>query len=184
MTIATIDPQALHTQVAAGAKPVLVDVRAPGEYAALHVPGAILIPLDTLDAAAVPRDQGPIHLLCQGGTRAMIAAERLTAAGIACCVVTGGTKAWAAAGLPVVRGKGVIAIERQVRIGAGSLVLAGALLAYFVHPGFIALSGFVGAGLLFAGITDWCGMGLLLALAPWNRAPAVTPAATASCCGK
>jgi rhodanese-related sulfurtransferase len=65
----------------------------------------------------------------------------------------------------------VISLERQVRIAAGSLVLIGVLLAYFVHPGFIALSAFVGAGLVFAGVTDWCGMGLLLAKLPWNQKP-------------
>lgn len=62
----------------------------------------------------------------------------------------------------------VMSLERHVRIGAGSLVLIGVFLAYFIHPYFIGLSAFVGVGLVFAGITDWCGMGLLLAKAPWN----------------
>ena len=67
------------------------------------------------------------------------------------------------------RGAGrVISLERQVRIAAGSLVLTGVILAWFVNPCFIGLSAFVGAGLIFAGITDWCGMGLLLAKLPWN----------------
>jgi hypothetical protein len=74
---------------------------------------------------------------------------------------------------------GVISLERQVRIAAGSLVLTGVLLAYFVHPGFIALSAFVGAGLVFAGVTDWCGMGLLLAKLPWNQK---SGCASGSCC--
>ena len=84
-------------------------------------------------------------------------------------MVEGGTKAWEAAGLPVVRGQGVISIERQVRIGAGTLVLLGVLLGSWVDPFWFFLSGFVGAGLIFAGITDWCGMGLLLAKMPWNQ---------------
>ena len=83
--------------------------------------------------------------------------------------VEGGTQAWAAAGLPVVRGKKIVSLERQVRIAAGSLVCLGVLLAWLVHPAFIALSAFVGAGLIFAGLTDTCGMGLLLARMPWNR---------------
>jgi hypothetical protein len=90
-------------------------------------------------------------------------------------VVEGGTIAWSDAGLPVERAAvKVMSLERQVRIGAGSLVLTGVLLAIFVHPYFLALSGFVGGGLVFAGITDWCGMGLLLAKAPWNNRVANT----------
>jgi tetrahydrodipicolinate N-succinyltransferase len=85
-------------------------------------------------------------------------------------VVEGGTELWAAAGLPTEgTGRKVISIERQVRIGAGSLVLTGLILGFLFHPAFFALSAFIGAGLVFAGITDWCGMGLLLARAPWNR---------------
>ena len=83
--------------------------------------------------------------------------------------VEGGTQAWDAAGLPVIRGQKAISLERQVRIAAGSLVLTGAVLSHWVHPWWIGLSGFVGAGLIFAGITDTCGMGLLLARMPWNN---------------
>lgn len=165
----TISPADLHARIATGAKPLLVDVRAPAEHAALHVPGTILIPLDQLDPATVPKDQGVIHLLCGGGGRATRAAEKLEAAGVPCCVVAGGTRAWEAAGLPVNRGRGAISIERQVRIGAGSLVLLGVVLGLTVHPGLSGIAGIVGAGLVFAGISDWCGMGLLLARAPWNQ---------------
>ena len=78
--------------------------------------------------------------------------------------------AWAEAGLPVIRGTSeVISLERQVRIAAGSIVLTGALLAQSVNPAFIWLSGLVGVGLAFAGITGWCGMGLLIAKLPWNQ---------------
>ena len=84
-------------------------------------------------------------------------------------VVEGGTQAWSAAGLPVQRGRKTISIERQVRIGAGLLVLTGVALGWFYHPGFFLLSAFVGAGLVFAGITDICGLAIFLAFAPWNR---------------
>jgi hypothetical protein len=108
--------------------------------------------------------------------------------------VEGGTQAWDEAGLPVVRGQKAISLERQVRIAAGSLVLLGALLGYFAHPYWIALSAFVGAGLVFAGITDTCGMGMLLARMPWNQAPKPSSAKaegdaacgskhSSSCCG-
>ena len=85
-------------------------------------------------------------------------------------VVEGGTLAWIDARLPVTRGQSkVISLERQVRIAAGSLVCIGVLLGWFVHRGFFGLSAFVGAGLVFAGVTDFCGMGLLLLKLPWNR---------------
>ena len=60
-------------------------------------------------------------------------------------------------------------LERQVRIVAGFLTLVGAVLGFFVNPYFIGLSAFIGAGLMFAGITDTCGMGMMLAKMPWNR---------------
>jgi rhodanese-related sulfurtransferase len=85
--------------------------------------------------------------------------------------VEGGTAAWERAGLQVVRreGRRVISLERQVRIAAGSLVLIGVTLGWLVHPALFGLAAFVGLGLVFAGVTDWCGMGLLLARMPWNQ---------------
>jgi hypothetical protein len=78
--------------------------------------------------------------------------------------------AWERAGLPMVRGaRGSISLERQVRIGAGTLVLAGVVMGWLIHPAFFGFSAFVGAGLVFAGVTDWCGMGMLLAKMPWNQ---------------
>jgi rhodanese-related sulfurtransferase len=153
----------------------LIDVRTPVEFAEVHVPQAINAPLDQLDPNAIiesrhwPIDQ-PAYLLCRSGARATKAAEKFAKAGHDIgVVVEGGTLAWIEAGLPVNRGTTkVISLERQVRIGAGSVVLLGLILAWLVHPYFIGLSGFVGAGLVFAGITDWCGMGLFLAKAPWN----------------
>ena len=93
------------------------------------------------------------------------------AAGITNIVsVEGGTSAWAAAGLPVSRGKkAILPLERQVRTLAGFLALLGAILGYFVHPYFNGLSAFIGAGLMYAGITDTCGMGMMLAKMPWNK---------------
>lgn len=152
-----------------------VDVRSPAEYEAVHAEGAKLYPLDGLDPKRLVSElgvsaQAPVVLLCAGGGRARKAAEKFHAEGIPhCLVVEGGTKAWEAAGLPVVRGKGMISIERQVRIGAGTMVLLGVVLGAWVDPFWFFLSGFVGAGLIFAGVTDWCGMGLVLAKMPWNQ---------------
>lgn len=169
----TISASELQQVLARDENAVVLDVRTPAEFGAVHVPQAANVPLDELDshltAGRIARDQ-PVYLLCQSGGRATRAAEKLAAQGFAqAVVVEGGTNAWVAAQLPVTRGEGVIGLERQVRIAAGSLVLTGVLLSYFVHPYFIGLSAFVGAGLVFAGITDWCGMGLLLAKAPWNQ---------------
>ena len=182
----TIAPHDLHARISGGQPCRLVDVRTPAEHRAQHVTGVHLLPLDQLDPAKLPAGDGPIFLLCQSGGRATRAADQLRAAGVTCCVVEGGTKAWAAAGLPVTLGKGAISIERQVRIAAGLLVLTGAALAFFIHPAYVAISAFVGAGLTFAGITDWCGMGLLLARMPWNHvAKTTSPIPTAKdapCC--
>lgn len=150
----------------------LIDVRTPAEYRALHAVGAVLMPLDVFDpaAAAASAPAGrTIHLLCKSGGRAAQAAGKLAACGCPCVVVTGGTDAWAVAGLPVVRGAAVMSLERQVRIAAGLLVVIGVGLGYAVHRYWFGLSGGVGAGLVIAGLTDTCMMGMLIARMPWNR---------------
>jgi rhodanese-related sulfurtransferase len=98
-------------------------------------------------------------------------ASRLLAKGFReAFVLDGGIDAWKRAGLPVHFDPGApLDLQRQVQIAAGGLALLGALLAWFVHPAFILLSGFVGAGLMTAGITGFCGMARLLAVMPWNR---------------
>ena len=180
----SITPTALNEIIKKNAHTALLDVRTPAEHAQIHVPGVHLVPLDRLDPANLGETAGftkdsPIFILCHSGGRAKQDAEKLSRAGYQdCVVVEGGTSAWATSGLPVVRGTSkVIALERQVRIAAGSIVLSGVLLSQFVNPAFIWLSGFVGAGLIFAGVTDWCGMGILISKLPWN-------ARTASCSNK
>jgi len=171
----TISPAHLQQLLDSHAGLSLIDVRTPVEYAEVHVPLAKNVPLDQFDpktllaSGQLPKDQ-PVYLLCRSGGRASKAAEKAAKEGLDnAVVVEGGTLAWIDAGLPVNRGKAkVISLERQVRIAAGSLVFIGVILSIFVHPYFIALPGFVGAGLVFAGITDFCGMGLLLAKLPWN----------------
>jgi len=175
----TIAPTQLHEILTTRTGQAVLDVRTPAEYEKVHIPQARNEPLDALrpkalyETGVLTKGQ-PVYILCQTGTRANKAAQQFANDGFDTIIVEGGTEAWIKAGLPVNRGKGkVISLERQVRIGAGSLVLTGVVLAYFVNPAFIALSAFVGAGLVFAGITDWCGLGLLLAKAPWNgRKPA------------
>ena len=174
MSVTAISPQHL-ADLCKNGQVELIDVRTPVEYRELHVAAARNVPLDKLDPAAVmPARNGskddPLYLICRSGSRGRQACEKFLAAGFTNVVnVEGGTLACVECGLPVVRGKKVISLERQVRIAAGSLVLLGVLLGWLVHPVFLGLSAFVGAGLVFAGITDTCGMGMLLARMPWNQ---------------
>ncbi len=162
-------------RVRQGGAASVLDVRMPMERAAESVAGARLVPLDELeqrldDVRALP---APRLILCRTGRRSALAQEALARLGVgALTVIEGGLEAWKLAGGPIVTGAPRMSLERQVRVAAGSLVVVGALLAWLVHPGFLALSAFVGAGLVFAGLTDTCGMGMLLAKMPWNRVAA------------
>ncbi len=162
---------------------LLLDVRTPAEYAQVHVPEAVLLPLHELEparVAALAAGKKGCAVLCRSGGRARQAAEKLRAAGVPrVAVVEGGMQAWEAAGLPVNRGRGGISLERQVRMAAGALVLLGVALGFFVAPAWLGLAAFVGAGLVFAGATDTCGMALLLARMPWNNGRGCTSGACA-----
>jgi rhodanese-related sulfurtransferase len=185
MNTTVITPQELAELCKEGKKVDLIDVRTPIEYREVHVEIARNVPLDQLDAAALMQARNgsanePLYVICRSGSRGQQACEKFLKAGFSNVVnIEGGTMACVEADLPVVRGKKAISLERQVRIAAGSLVLLGAIL-YFVHPAFIGLSAFVGAGLVFAGITDTCGMGMMLARMPWNQ----VKEAASPCCGK
>ena len=171
MPTSNLSPDEAKRLIDTGDCGVFLDVRTPGEHRAVHAVGTKNIPLDTLDANACKQlcGQGKVYLICKSGQRARMAAEKFAAAGIdQVVVIEGGTDAWERAGLPVNRGSGVIDLERQVRIAAGTLVATGVLLS-FVHPYFVYLALFVGCGLVFAGVTNTCAMGMLLAKMPWNR---------------
>ena len=150
----------------------LIDVRTPAEYGSMHANGAVNHPMESLDLEKIPfAKEHEIHVICQSGGRSMKVSQKLETAGFTNIVnVEGGTSAWHAAGLPVLEGKKVMSLERQVRIAAGSLVVIGVAVGQFVHPGGFGLSAFIGAGLVFAGVTDTCGMGMMIAKMPWNRA--------------
>ncbi|MDX2066324.1 MAG: rhodanese-like domain-containing protein [Fimbriimonadaceae bacterium] len=151
---------------------IAIDVRGLGEFNAGHVPGAIHVPLETLEARFddLPRSSS-LLLVCERGSRACIAAERLRETHPELTILRGGTAAWREQGLPIVRSvASAWSLERQVRLVAGVLALTGSVLALTVDLRCAYLSGFIGAGLTFAGVTNWCGMALLLARLPWNRA--------------
>ncbi len=181
MTATTISPRELAELQANGEAIDLIDVRTPVEFQEIHVAFARNVPLDQLDpqtllAQTRGANPSPLYVICRSGSRGQQACEKLFAAGVNVINVEGGTLAWEQAGLPVVRGKKAISLERQVRIAAGLLVLIGSALGYFAQPYWIGLSAFVGAGLVFAGLTDTCGMGMILARMPWNqvRSPSAT----------
>jgi rhodanese-related sulfurtransferase len=180
----SITPQELSQRRAVGKQVELIDVRTPVEFREVHVDFARNVPLNRLDPASIGTERSgssdePLYVICRSGARGKQACAKLAAAGLNVVNVEGGTSAWGAAGLPLVRGKATISLERQVRIAAGFLTLLGAVLALTVHPYFAGLCAFMGAGLMFAGITDTCGLAMILARMPWNQ---VATNAAGACC--
>ena len=158
----------------------LLDVRTPGEHSTAHIAGSYNVPVDLLaeHAAEIGASDTPVVLICQSGQRAERADMVLRDAGQGQFrVLDGGIRAWLDSGLPVNRGAERMSLERQVRIAAGCLSAAGGVLALLISPWFAAIPAFVGSGLVFAGLTDTCAMGTLLARLPCNRAPACDVAA-------
>lgn len=153
---------------------VLIDVREPGEHARESIPGARLVPLGELSADTLARMTGQrVIVHCASGARSSRAAAQLTDAGCEVVSLKGGLASWRAAGGPVKEDRTApIPIQRQVMLVAGALVVLGITLGTLVHPWFVFLSGFVGAGLMVAGATGFCGMALLLAKLPYNRVSA------------
>ena len=155
----------------------ILDVRTPGEFASLRMAAAINIPFERLDGPALLTQfatDTPLYCVCQTGTRSQLAADRLRAAGFTNVVhVDGGTNAWTSANLPLIRGeRSVISLERQVRIAAGLLCVLGFVAGALIHPAGYAVSALIGAGLVYAGVTNSCGMSMVLARLPWNQASA------------
>jgi rhodanese-related sulfurtransferase len=178
---AQADPGTVSRWVEEG-RAVVIDVREPFEHAAERIRGARSVPLSKLEpdelAEEVAREHPGVTVVfhCASGKRSEQALAKLAQASVQvpCTHMAGGLEAWKASGRPVEKPAGgpPIPVMRQVQIAAGSLVLAGVVLGWLAHPGFYGVSAFVGAGLVFAGTTGWCGMAMLLARMPWNRAPA------------
>jgi rhodanese-related sulfurtransferase len=166
----TITAREFKQKLESGDTPELIDVRTPAEFSEVHVRGARNVPLERIDASKIAAEgDRDVYVICQKGSRGSMAARKLAEAGFHRAInVEGGTEACVSEGVAVNRGQKVMSLERQVRIAAGSLVLVGAALS-LVHPWFVGICAFVGAGLVFAGITDTCGMGMMLARMPWNQ---------------
>ncbi|HUF27397.1 MAG TPA: rhodanese-like domain-containing protein, partial [Gemmatimonadaceae bacterium] len=169
----TILPGELQALAATRSDLRLLDVRTPGEFETVRIPASYNVPLDCLGLHAIAIRDGvdtPIVLVCQSGARARQAEAVLAGAGAAAVqVLDGGINAWVSAGGLVRRARERMALERQVRIAAGALVVLGAALALLVHPLFALLPLAVGSGLVFAGVTDRCGLALALTALPYNR---------------
>lgn len=186
--IATISPRQLQDLVAAGQSVELIDVRTPAEFEEVHVTFARNVPLDRLDAARLAgerRDASQsLYVICRSGSRSKQACEKFLSAGYPNIVsVEGGTQAWDQAGLPVVRGRKCFSLERQVRLLAGALVVVGAVVGAVIEPAWYgcAFAAAMGAGLMYAAITDRCPMAMVLAGMPWNQAS--RPGGSAADCG-
>ena len=166
MTLTKLTPAEARARMAQGA--ALIDIRAADEHARSRIPGAKNLPLGSaLDIGDAPA----VIFHCRSGMRTDAHAASLAASSPGeAYLLEGGIDAWRAAGLPVITdAKAPLEIMRQVQITAGLLVLTGVILSLTVSQAWIGLSGFVGAGLTFAGISGWCGMAKVLALMPWNR---------------
>lgn len=165
----TITPQEAAKLVKEGAS--LIDIRGADEHARERIQGAENWPLDQLAPKSLTNPKGVIVYHCKTGMRTGANAEKLAeAASCEAFIVEGGLDAWKKSGLPVLADTSQpIEVNRQVQITAGALVLSGVVLGAAVTPAFYLLSAFVGAGLMMAGITGWCGMARLLAVMPWNR---------------
>ncbi|MFO0907168.1 MAG: rhodanese-like domain-containing protein [Isosphaeraceae bacterium] len=181
----SISPARLYERIKEGAKVELIDVRTPAEHRAVHAAMARVVPLQSLDPKTVMASRRypdePLYVICKSGGRSSQACAAFAAAGFGDQVVDveGGTLAWAAAGLPVVKGRYMLPLDRQVQTVTGLMILFGCLMGYVVNPLWYLLAGWCGLGLFFAGTTGICPLGALLARAPWNQTTLDQPS---DCC--
>ena len=172
MNTKTVDPVTLKKWLDTN-EAVLIDVREPAEYTAEHIDGSQLIPLSKLNNALLPKLTGQkLVLHCRKGGRGQTACEKLALQlpGVEIYNLAGGMEAWVAAGLPVqTSGRSFLPLDRQVQLTIGLLLLTASILGAFYGPTFFLLTGLIGAGLSFAGLSGFCGLARLLAIMPWNQ---------------
>ncbi len=170
MSLKPLSPQAIRQHLDQGA--LLVDIRSANEYAHEHIAQARHIPMEQLSkGAAALQDAKAVIFHCRSGNRTQMNAQMLnTCITGDAYVLEGGLDAWKKAGLPVVADASQpLELQRQVQIAAGSMIVLGIALGVTVSPWFLMLSGFVGAGLVFAGVSGFCGLARLLMKMPWNQ---------------
>jgi len=156
---------------------IILDVRERDEFDAEHIENSINVPLSHFASTAPgvlnQLKQRNVTVMCRGGNRAKLAMEQIRQLGFAdkvdAKVYDGGIMAWKSRGLPTIaKRRHHLPILRQVQLVAGALVLTGIGLGVFLNPLFLGISAFVGAGLMVAGATGFCGMAILLGKMPWN----------------
>lgn len=174
-TTRNITPTQLNEMAQGGTPVEVIDVRTPAEFRSGHIPLARCQPLESLDPKAIisareSRDE-PLYVICRSGNRSKKACAAFAAAGFGEMVINveGGTLGWEKVGLPLVLGRYILPLDRQVRTATGVLVLLGAVLGYLITPWFYALSAYCGAGMIFAGLTDICPLAWTIAKMPWNQ---------------
>ena len=151
---------------------ILVDVREPAEFNSAHIAGASLHPLGEVSAEAIAHYQKPIVIYCQKGMRGTKACEKILAENPSIDIVnlSGGIEAWSQAGFSTQKGESSgLSLDRQVQLTIGLLVLSFSILSTTLHPNFIYGAMFMGAGLIFAGISGFCSLTRVMAIAPWNK---------------
>jgi rhodanese-related sulfurtransferase len=172
VALAMITPKDSLEMTRVNSKVKLLDVRSALEFSQVHIKDSINIPIDILSGKIIELSQfkQSYIVLCRTGNRSLMAADMLIQSGISGVkVMQGGLTRWQKEGLPVVKGEGGISLERQVRIIAGSLILFGILLSWFVHWAFIFIAVFISCGLIYAGLSDNCLLGMLLMQLPYNK---------------
>lgn len=174
-TAPTIAAADLRDALASDTPPTVIDVRSATEYSSVHIHGSYNVPLPLLAEHGeefASRLPGQVVLICQSGNRARQAGDRLESVGVhpdTVTVLDGGIAAFESAGGDVVHGNGPWAMDRQVRMAAGSLVLAGVAGSRLVSPKFVYLAGAIGAGLTYSAVSNSCAMAAMLSTMPWNR---------------
>lgn len=172
MSISSIRPETLKQWLDTH-QAVLVDVREPAEYASEHIEGSMLMPLGKLQSELLPVITGQkLVVHCRKGGRGQTACEKLVQQmpDIDIYNLAGGIEAWAAAGLPVQKSeRPILPLDRQVQLTIGVILITACALGALVNPKFFILTGLVGGGLTFAGLTGFCGLARLIAKMPWNQ---------------
>ncbi len=173
MSTKEISPSELEQLIKNDSKVMLVDVRTPGEFKSSHIDSSINIPLGSKEFEnylSTPQSEATNIIICQGGTRAKNACNIIQdKTKLNALVLSGGVNAWEKNGMKTIKSSGAISMERQVRIAAGLFVFLGSILSLIIATNFIYVPIFVGAGLVFSGVTNTCGMARVLSVMPWNK---------------
>lgn len=151
---------------------VLIDVREKMEHQSACIDGSCLMPMDQVSIKHLPKADVPIVFYCRSGKRSLAVCQQLLAhdPSLDVCSLDGGILAWQQAGFPLkCTSKKRLPIDQQTQIVTGFLCFSGVMLGTFWDSRFYIFPGFIGCGLIFAGITGWCGMAKLIAKMPWNR---------------